>query len=169
MEGFGFHSKWIQWVKECITTVSLSILVNGSSSDSFNPQKGLRQGDLLSPFLFIIEAEILNVMFIRATQLGLLKGVQVETICLTHLQFADDTIIFYQAKWVEIVNIRRILRCFEIISRLKVDFHNSLVGGVGIDNALLNEFAAALRCKVQKLPMKFLGLPLGANPRLRRI
>ena len=59
-----------------MVSASVSVLVNGNPSKEFKMEKGLRQGDPLSPFLFILAAKGLNVLFNRATQLGLLKGVQ---------------------------------------------------------------------------------------------
>ncbi|XP_028101365.1 uncharacterized protein LOC114300709 [Camellia sinensis] len=74
----------------------VSILVNGSPTEEFQPQKGLRQGDPLSPFLFIIAAEGLNLLLGRAIEKGLFKGASIgcDQLGISHLQFADDTIIF---------------------------------------------------------------------------
>lgn len=66
LSNFGFGPKWISWIKECVTTVKLSILVNGSPTEEFFPQRSLRQGDPLSPFLFTIVAEGLNILLLRA-------------------------------------------------------------------------------------------------------
>lgn len=63
--------------------------------------------------------------------------------------------------------VKRILRCFEIISRLKINFHKSVVCGVGISDEIVKNFASRLNCTYQKLPLKYLGLPLGANPSRR--
>lgn len=70
LSNFGFGTKWINWMKECVSTAKISILVNGSPTSKFSPQKGLRQGDPLSPFLFNIVAEGLNILLNRAVQLG---------------------------------------------------------------------------------------------------
>lgn len=83
---------------------------------------------------------------------------------VSHLQFADDTILFCEAEWVEVVNIKRILRCFEILSSLKINYHKSVICGIGVDDGLLHEFANRLNCLHQKLLLKYLGMRLGANP-----
>lgn len=99
--------------------------------------------------------------------MGLIKGALIgqNKLKLSHFQFADDTIIFCEADWVEIITIKRILRCFEVMSGLKINFHKSQVCGIGVQDDLVKEFAAGLNCHSQKLPMKYLGLPLGENPR----
>lgn len=60
LENFGFHSKWIQWVEQCISTSSFSVLVNGSLFGRFMPSRGIRQGDPLSPLLFFLCSEVLS-------------------------------------------------------------------------------------------------------------
>ena len=127
----------------------------------------MRQGDPLFPFLFLMADEVLNRLVDRAKELGFIKGASVgsSNFSLSHLQFADDTILFCEANVTEVTNIKRILRCFEVISGMKVNFHKSGVCGVGVENEILDECAGILRCKKQRLPMKYLGLPLGASPR----
>lgn len=70
MDCFGFHAKWRKWMRECVTTASTSVLVNGSPIDDFCLERGLRQGDPLSPFLFLIAAEGLNILMKKATDCG---------------------------------------------------------------------------------------------------
>ncbi|XP_028058827.1 uncharacterized protein LOC114262653 [Camellia sinensis] len=102
----------------CISTAMMSILVNGAPTEEFQPQKRLRQEDPLSPFLFIITTEGLNLLLERAIEKGLSKGSSVgpEQLGISHLQFADDTIIFCEGENEEVLNIKRVLRCFEVMS-----------------------------------------------------
>lgn len=63
--------------------------------------------------------------------------------------------------------IKRILRCFEVMSGLKINFHKSIVRGIGVEEMRVMEFAQKLNCPSQRLPLTYLGLPLGANTRSR--
>ncbi|CAL5331078.1 unnamed protein product [Camellia sinensis] len=73
-----------------------------------------------------------------------------------------------KSAWSEVEAIKRVLRCFEIVSGLRINFHKSVVCGVGVDDELVKEYAAKLNCLGQQLPLKYLGLPLGANPSRRQ-
>ncbi|XP_028093957.1 uncharacterized protein LOC114294055 [Camellia sinensis] len=143
MYNFGFDDKWVGWIKTCISTARISVLVNGSPTSEFSPHKGLRQGDPLSPFLFNLVAEGTNILMERAKDLGLVKGAVVghSELKLSHLQFADDTIIFCEANWEEIIAIKRILRCFEVMFGLKINFHKCKVYGISVEDDLVKEFA----------------------------
>ncbi|XP_028103765.1 uncharacterized protein LOC114302885 [Camellia sinensis] len=99
-------------MKECLQSARVSILVNGSPTTEFCLEKSLRQGDPLSPFLFIIVAEGLNMLFQRAKSLGLIKRAMIGLTEFndTHLQLADNTIVFCEADEQDTLNVKRILR-----------------------------------------------------------
>lgn len=67
----------VQWVMACVTFTSASILINGSPSTLFKLQRGLRQGDPLSPFLFVLIAEALNQIILKATSMRLWSGIEI--------------------------------------------------------------------------------------------
>jgi hypothetical protein len=96
----GFGSKWIEWMKGCISSVRLSVLVNGSPIKEFFMERGLRQGDPLSPFLFNLVVEVLSRLLDKARDRGMIKGNRFgnETIHITHLQFADDMMLFIEPR-----------------------------------------------------------------------
>lgn len=81
---------------QCITTVSLSVKLNGEPLPYFYPTRGLRQGDPLSPYIFILVANVLSIIIKQAVDMGNLKGIKFNRCCSTfsHLFFADDAIFF---------------------------------------------------------------------------
>ncbi|XP_028079847.1 uncharacterized protein LOC114281552 [Camellia sinensis] len=170
LANFGFGTKWISWIKECVSTVRLSILVNGSPTKEFSSKKGIRQGDLLLPCLFILVAEALNILLKRARELRLLKGVIIRDnqVVFSHLQFADSSLLFCQVEVSEVLFLKRALRCFELASGLKINYHKSVLCRIDTSDSSLSEFASLLNCKTQKLPLNYLGLPLGASPRRKK-
>ncbi len=112
MQKMGFNNKWIDLVMECVCTVSYSVLVNGEPHGLIKPSRGLRQGDPLSPYLFLICAEGLHA---RAAQAGDIHGV---SLCrrgpkITHLFFADDSLLFCKATSEECNKIQNILSSYE--------------------------------------------------------
>ena len=164
----GFPSLWRKWIKECVGTATASVLVNGSPTDEFSLGRGLRQGDPLSPFLFLLAAEGFNVLMVALVRHNLFSGFQVgnsaSTIVL-HLQFADDTLILGDKSWANIRAMRAILLLFQSMSGLKVNFSKSCLVGVNVAHSWLAEAAMVLSCKVGSIPFVYLGMPIGGNSR----
>ena len=111
----GFHKRWINLTIVCVKTVMYSTLVNGEPRGLIHPSKGIRQGDPLSPFLFLLCTEGLN---------GLIKQVEVNgdihgfSLCrrgpkLTYLLFADDSLLFCRAIMEECGHVLDILKNYE--------------------------------------------------------
>ncbi|XP_028125789.1 uncharacterized protein LOC114322644 [Camellia sinensis] len=123
MKNFGFGGIWVEWIRVCITSVRLSVLVNGAPTEEFSPQRGLRQGDSPSPFSFNIATEGLSILLSRALDLGLIKWVKIGSggLDLTHLQFTDDSLILCEANVREVRNLKKIMRCFEMLSGVARD------------------------------------------------
>lgn len=112
---FRFPSIRIQWVMQCVSTTSFSILINGSPFGFFKTQRGVRQGDPHSPFLFVLAAEVLARLIEREATCSGIKGYKLtqDLILITHLQFVDDLFIFAQANEE---NLGRIKACLDIFS-----------------------------------------------------
>jgi len=75
MERMSFSVLWRKWIKECVSTVTASVLVNGSPTDEFPLERGLRQGDPLSPVLFLIAAEGLHIIMKSVVERNIYVGV----------------------------------------------------------------------------------------------
>ena len=133
MSDMGFRKKWSQWIGSCISSPMLSVLVNGSPTRQFGVERGLCQGDPLSLFLFNVAVEGLSTLFRKAAEMDLLQGMVFgdNAVHVSHLQFADDTILFLRPKVEFFLNARRILKCFELSSGLRINFHKSCVEKIG--------------------------------------
>ena len=99
LERMGFRVIWQQWIHTCISTVQFSILVNGSPAGFFINLRGLRQGDPLIPMLFLLVMEVFSRMLRHMEEARIIRGFKVrgvggDELCVSHLLFADDTILF---------------------------------------------------------------------------
>ena len=91
-----FPTLWRKWITKCVGTATTSVCVNGSPTDEFSLGRGLRQGDPLSPFLFLLAAEGFHVLLEAFAAHNPFTGYKVgchDPVVVSHLQFADHTII----------------------------------------------------------------------------
>jgi len=168
MQKMGFLVLWWKWIKECIGTATALVLVNESPTDEFPLKRGLRQGDPLSPFLFLLVAEGFNILMNSMSTSQFFHGYKVgsdPTTVVSHLQFADDTLIIAEKSWANVRAMCAILMLFEEISGLKVNFTKSQLYAINVQSSWLNEAALVLNCKVGNLPFVYLGLLIGGDVR----
>lgn len=99
MVALGFPESWCSLVMNCVSSVSFSVRVNGVFSDSFKPTHGIRQGDPISPYLFLLCSEGLSCILKNTRPLYISRGVRVSrhSPWISHLLFADDCMIFTRA------------------------------------------------------------------------
>lgn len=95
MEKMGFNDKWIGWIKQCLCIVKYSIVVNGGQICEISPSRGLRQGDPLSPYLFLLVADVFLVLMKKVVLKKSIGGIRMRKRCqmLSHLLFADDDLL----------------------------------------------------------------------------
>jgi hypothetical protein len=101
---FGFSNTFVNWIVQCVTTVSTSVLIDGGEIDNFFPSCGLRQGDPLSPYLFIVCQEILYKVIERQFFLEYISGAKMNVSgpAVTHVMFVDDLMLFTRANRKEV-------------------------------------------------------------------
>ncbi|GJZ53830.1 RNA-directed DNA polymerase, eukaryota, reverse transcriptase zinc-binding domain protein [Tanacetum coccineum] len=135
MEQMGFGLKWRNWIRACLSSASISVLIDGSPSNEFKMEMGLHQGDPLSPFLFLLVSEALQVSIIEACSKGFYKGVFLaeDGSNVSLLQYADDALFF--GKWSR-SNARNLI-------------------------LILKSVASSLNCSHDSVPFTYLGLPVG--------
>lgn len=129
MERLGFHSKWIGWIMECISTVSYSYLINDSVYGLIKPSRGIRQGDPISPYLFILCGEVLSGLCKKAAREGTLQGVRVAqgSPQVNHLLFADDTMFFCSTSPASCQQLKEILTSYEAASGQQINKNKSAI------------------------------------------
>ncbi|XP_057529851.1 uncharacterized protein LOC130808392 [Amaranthus tricolor] len=148
MEKLGFGRKWIRWIMNCVSTASMSILLNGSPLKPFKMEKGLSPGTQPE------KADDLNL--IEAVDIGKTK------VCLKHLLFADDTLIFTPRNSMCITNYFRILDVFAMMSGLSLNYSKScFISWNSSDHSWVRDIARSVRCLHSICPFTYLGFSLG--------
>lgn len=163
LQFFGFSSTWIHLIGQRISTVSFSLLHNGSSFGRFLPTRGLRQGDPLSPFLFIIASEVLPRLFQQASIVGDIHGIPASRRApkITHLSFADDLLVFCKANIREALAVDLVLKEYcswsgQLVSKPK----SSIYFGPNTLPEVQSVISTALLLSVMTMNSKYLGIPL---------
>lgn len=115
MDKLGFSKAWIDKVMVCIESLKYAVLINGVPQETFTPKRGLRQGDPLSFYIFLLCVEGLSSLLNREEELDQFRGLKVNNHCpsLSHLFFADDSLIFCRATKKDCETIKRILKTYE--------------------------------------------------------
>ncbi|XP_010445465.1 PREDICTED: uncharacterized protein LOC104728135 [Camelina sativa] len=125
---FGFYEMWITCMC-CVKSVQYKVLLNGQAYGSINPCRGLRQGDPLSPYLFILCTEVIIAHLRKAERLKLLTGIKVSTAspAISHLLFVDDSLFFCRATKEQCEVVLGILNKYERVSGQQINFQKSSV------------------------------------------
>jgi hypothetical protein len=157
-----FQSKWVQWVMECVTTVRYPVRFNNAPLESFKPSRGLRQGDPLSPYLFLFVADGLSKLLQHEVRQG---GLHELHICrrapgISHLLFADDTLLFFEASEDQAVLINKVLHRYEEgMGQLINPSKCSVMFGSACPEENQEKVKAVLQVRITAQEEKYLGLP----------
>ncbi|XP_019451799.1 PREDICTED: uncharacterized protein LOC109353895 [Lupinus angustifolius] len=132
----GFPSSLRRWVRNCLSYTSMHVLVNGSPTDQFLVSRGIRQGDPMAPFLFLLVVEGFSGLIRSARSAGFFHGYSLGSnqVEVSNLQYAGDTIL-------------------------------SPIFGVKVDQCFLNSASSFLCCSIGRIPFNYLGIPVGASPK----
>ncbi|GJX77884.1 F-box domain containing protein [Tanacetum coccineum] len=135
MGQMGFGDKWCKWVKACLNSATVSVLVNGSPTNEFIMERGVRQGVKIGH----------------------------DDIPVSHLQYADDTLVFGEWSLPNAKNLMRIFKCVQNVSGLKINHLKTKIYGVGVRNDVIERLANRIRVSPGFLPFTYLGLPVEVN------
>ncbi|GER38816.1 RNA-directed DNA polymerase (reversetranscriptase)-related family protein [Striga asiatica] len=160
----GFGETFLSWIWACISTTSFSFNIGGQALGNIIPSRGLRQGDPLSPYLFIIVTEALSNLINKACVSSNYKGIQISkhSPSISHLFFADDALIFCHADHFHAQTLLNILNLYCFVSGQAVNLHKSNVFfSANTPDALKADICHILQGIVIAKSSKYLGLPLG--------
>lgn len=166
LEKFGFNQVWINRIMVCVKSVSYSFLQNGEVFGDIVPQRGIRQGDPISPYLYILCAEGLSAIMRRHEEGGMIHGCTIArgAPSISHLLFADDCYLFFRASEMEACTMKSILQRYEMISGQAVNFRKSNITfspNTGVEDRL--KVCASLEVQEINNPGKYLGMPMSVG------
>lgn len=143
-------------------------MLNGVSGKFFKCKRGVRQGDPLSPLLFVLAAELLQVLINKASVMGLLtKPIPQPTEEFPIVQYADDTLLLLQADARQLVFLKALLRSFADSTGLSVNYSKSSMYPINVPPEKMILLANTFGCEIGTLPFTYLGLPMGTTkPRI---
>ena len=123
MRKLRFEERWINLMMVCVKSVSYSILVNGEPKGLIRPSRGIRQGDPLSPFLFLLCTEGLHSLITKAANEDSIRGFSLcrRSPILTHFLLADDSLLFYRANRHDSLKVLEILATYESVSGQQIN------------------------------------------------
>nr|GEU47829.1 RNA-directed DNA polymerase, eukaryota [Tanacetum cinerariifolium] len=147
LDAFGFGAKWRSWVFGSLSSGMASIIINGSPTAEFKFYCGLKQGDPLAPYLFILIMESLHLSFSK----------------ISHLFYADDAVFIGEWSDNNIKYILHVLHCFSLASGLKINLQKSHLLGFGVSHETVHDAAISLGCAVMRALFKYLGVMVGGN------
>jgi hypothetical protein len=165
----GFGARWIQWIKDILSSRTSFELQNEVPGKTIHCRKGVRQGDPLSPLLFVLVTGLLQSILNKAKDSNLLKL----PLPLRHspdfpiIQYVDDTLIVMEACSRQLITLKAILHSFVESTGLKVNYSKSVMVPINISEEKLDHLARTFNREKGKLPFTYLGLPLSlTKPRV---
>lgn len=159
----GFPERWCDWIHSLLSTSKSAVIVNGCPGPWITCRRGLRQGDPLSPYLFLLVADVLQAM-IKAN--GSVRHPLLENEPCPVLQYADDTLLLLRADPQDVMQLKEILDMFSTATGLTINYSKSTLVPMHINEEDIPQYINTLGCNLEGFPQTYLGLPL-SNEKLR--
>lgn len=160
---FGFPLSFVNWILSCISSSTFSVLINGEPHGFFEGEKGLRQGDPLSPYLFVLCMEILSRLLRKLPDGNFEFHPRCKRISLTHLIFADDLLLFTRGNFKSVAAVHSALATFANWSGLHANSQKTGIYFGGVDGPIMSKILKFTQFKREKFPFRYLGLPLNSS------
>lgn len=161
MEAMGFGQRWRDMIALILASSSSRILLNGTPGSPFAHMRGLRQGDPLSPLLFIIAMEPLQRLLVMATERNILKPLGTRLARFQASFYADDAALFINPVQEEVSAVKAILEMFGNTSGLKTNLTKLVAYPIACFDSDLQQMLGVVGITQGSLPCQYLGLPLG--------
>ena len=155
-----FPSRWRNWLALFFSTSSSSVLLNGIPGPTFLHQRGLRQGDPLSPYLFILAIDTLQNLFQLATEDGSLSTLRGRHAKLRLSLYADDAVVFINPVKEELEMVIQIMRSFGDATGLRINLEKSSVAAIRCHDIDLENVLTAFPGQRVDFPLTYLGIPI---------
>ncbi|KAL6191212.1 hypothetical protein ACLB2K_037603 [Fragaria x ananassa] len=162
LQKLGFSESWVKLVMSYVTSVNYSIILNGKPGPWFTPSCGLRQGDPLSPFLFLFVNDVLSKMLLKTMASNLIRPVRLgpQHILVSHLLFADDSLFFLKVSQDNCLHLSDIIHTYCTASGQRINTEkSSLFFSPNTPPHLIDLISLILNMKVVDDPGRYLGLP----------
>jgi retron-type reverse transcriptase len=165
MKQMGFDRKWLKWIQLIFSSGKSAILLNGVPGRQFFCKRGVRQGDPLSPLIFVLAANLLQSVINKAFREGLLKAPFTPDYGMDYpiVQYANDTLIIMPAEQDQVIVMKEILERYANSTGLKINFHKSSMIPINLSDINAQRIAALIGCNIASMPFTYLGLPLGTT------
>jgi hypothetical protein len=160
----GFPPRWIDWVHAIFSSASSAVLLNGVPGKVFKCKRGVRQGDPLSPLLFVLAAELLQILINKAAAMNLIKPpISQLSDDFPIVQYADDTLLLMQADARQLIFLKALLHSFAESTGLKVNYGKSQMVPINVSHDKTVHLANTFGCQIGVMPFTYLGLPMGTT------
>lgn len=162
LQALGFAERWIERVMFCVTSVTFSTLINNQAFGCIHPERGLRQGDPLSPFLFVLCTEGLIHMLEQAVRNNRIQGIKFseDGPMIHHMLFADDSLLLCRAEVSQATEIMNILKVYEKATGQQMSIAKSAITfGAKVADALKDAIKVVTGIANEGGTGNYLGLP----------